>query len=250
MAHNSPSWSKRAAATPELVPGRLCRCNQPGTSAPQPSKLPLTPELQIIANIDSIKINCKPGDLIVRLNDDIMSEIIRQIADSDKSYSHAGIIVQKNDKKLVCHIVPNDGKPNADTIKYDPIDSFINPKENLSCGWFRYDLSPIETTALIETLDSFHRRHVHFDRRFDLQEDDSMYCSEMLAKALQKATNNRMTFKTIYVPKYLIKMMLFYFRRYHPTYTQIEKTLFIPIESLYRVPGCTELMRTKLKILP
>ena len=227
--------------------GSCYQVNSPQTEIYTP---PMSPEAEIAANIDSIKLNSKPGDLIVRLNDDIMSEIIRQIAVNDKSFSHAGIVVIKNNKKLVCHIVPNDLFVGADTVKYEPLDSFIDPKTNLSCGWYRYNISPEETNKLIAALDNFHQKKVYFDKRFDLNTNDSLYCSEMLAKALQAATSNRLQFKEILVPKHLIKMMLFYFRKYHPTYHQIETTPFIPIESLYAIPDCKALIRTKLKILP
>ena len=212
-------------------------------------QLPLTPEQEIQSNIDSLKKFSRVGDLILRLNDDIMSEMVRQMADSDKTFSHAGIIVEKDHQKMVCHIEPDDLSKGADTIRFEPIDSFINPHSNISCGWYRYDLSNVEKSRLANILDSFHAQNIHFDKKFDLSTNDSMYCSEMISKALKIATNNRYSFKQILVPHHLIKMMLFYFRKYHPTYHQIEKTSFIPIESLFKIPECKEVLRTKLKLL-
>ncbi|MBK7883270.1 MAG: hypothetical protein IPJ81_05380 [Chitinophagaceae bacterium] len=201
-------------------------------------------------NINSIKLNSQPGDLIVRLSDDMISEIIKQMAEGDKSFSHAGIVVIKHGKKFVCHILPDDNKLGADSVRFEPIDSFINPKTNLSCGWFRYDLTLAEINNLTRQLDSFYQRNVHFDRRFDLKSDDELYCSEMIMKAMQKATNKKLQFSQMYVPERMIKMLVFYFKKIKLTYAEIKKRPYISIESLYNMPQCKEIMRTKLKIMP
>ena len=46
--------------------------------------------------------------------------------------------------KMICHIFPDDVFPGADTVRYDPIDSFLNRSTNLSCALYRYDLSENE----------------------------------------------------------------------------------------------------------
>ena len=43
----------------------------------------LTPTDIINANIDSIKRTCRTGDLITRLNDDMLSEFIKELAVKD-----------------------------------------------------------------------------------------------------------------------------------------------------------------------
>ena len=98
----------------------------------------------ILLHIDSLKNICQPGDLVVRLGDDFISDRIRYLSVKDHSYSHAGIIVIHNNKKMVCHIYPDDFIAGADTIRYDIIDSFVNTRTNLKCALYRYDLSDSE----------------------------------------------------------------------------------------------------------
>lgn len=92
----------------------------------------------ILRNMDSLKLMAREGDLIVRAGDDLLSEQIRYINEIDKTYSHSGLIIERNNQKMVCHIAP-DAAP-ADTIQYIPIDSFINTSKilNALCTGIHY----------------------------------------------------------------------------------------------------------------
>src|SRR5689334_21518675 len=68
------------------------------------------PQELVEKRVDSFKMSARDGDLIVRLGDDYLSDRIKYLSESDKSYSHAGIIVIKNGQLLVCHIYPDDHK--------------------------------------------------------------------------------------------------------------------------------------------
>lgn len=208
----------------------------------------VTPEEKIQQAVDSLKDNAQEGDLITRLNDDILSEMIRQLADSDKSYSHSGVIVLRGDQKMVCHIYPHQYP--TDTVQYEPLDSFINPKKNLSAGLFRYDLTPSEKKAFIGQLENYHDRKVHFDKRYLLETDSILYCTEMIAKSLRVATNNRFTFKTTHIQEKFIPIATKYFEDLHLTSDEVRQTAFIPLEGLYNMPYCKPIIRTTLKYMP
>lgn len=229
------------------IASMLLICFSCNNSEPAPTAL--TPEQAIAAQIDTLKTNAQEGDLIVRLNDDLLSEIIKQLAEKDKTFSHAGIIVIRNQQKFVRHIFPNNDH-RADTMLTEPLDSFINPQYNLMAGLYRYDFSAPEKTAFLQQIEQYQQEHIHFDKTFDLASDTAMYCSEMIAKSLQKATNNRIHCGSIFIPKKLVPLLQKYFKVYHPTYEQIAKTPFVAIENLYLIPQCTEIIRTKLKYLP
>lgn len=227
-------------------------CN---SSTAEQQAVQLTPEHLIQKNIDSLKSICKEGDVIARMNDNLVSYHVRNFNSTDRSFSHAGVVVMHNGKKMVCNIDANE--PGIDTVRYDPIDSFINPKENFLCGLYRYNFSDAEREKFVAELNSYHERKVHFDRRFDLSDDSLIYCSEMIAKSIIKATNGRIVLKDTTTPKAMLTVMTKFFQKEAPKNTPpkkvrqvIEQRRYIPIDALYMVPQCTELMRFKLKHFP
>ena len=225
------------------------------SSATTEKKAELTPEQVIQKNIDSLKAMAQDGDLLARMNDNIISVHLKNFNLTDKSFSHAGVIMIKNGEKLVCNIDANE--KGVDTVRYDPIDSFINPEQNYLCGLFRYQLSETEKQKFIEGLNAYHDKKVHFDRAFDLDTDSLVYCSEMIAKSLTRATGGRFTFKPITVPKFMVPVITRFFEKDTPGNVPKKKVKaivperkYIPIDDLYLMPGCRELMRFKLKHFP
>lgn len=198
-------------------------------------------------NIDSLKKTATKGDLIVRLNDDLISEQVKLLNEKDKSYSHAGIIIEQNGQKFVCHITPE--LPGADTVQLTPIDSFINPLKNIKCALFRYDISPIEKDSLQAILLLNKQKDIRFDRVYDLASDDALYCSEMIYKSLSKATANKIQCRTIKAPEKMKKMLERFFQQYKNA-KQIVERPFITIDNLYLIDQCRELMQFNLKIFP
>src|ERR1700694_2128618 len=72
------------------------------------TKKPLTKEQEILNNIDTLKAVAREGDLITRMNDNIVSFHVKNLNETDKAFSHAGVIVMKDGKKLVCNIDAGD----------------------------------------------------------------------------------------------------------------------------------------------
>src|SRR4051812_11200673 len=85
-------------------------------------KAPLTPEQVIQKNIDSLRSIAQEGDLITRMNDNIISYHVRNFNEKDRSFSHCGVVVIRDGEKLVCNVDANEN--HMDTVRYDPIDSF------------------------------------------------------------------------------------------------------------------------------
>jgi hypothetical protein len=201
-------------------------------------------------HIDSFKKICLPGDLVVRLGDDFISDRIRYLSASDHSYSHAGIIVIHANDKMICNIYPDDIVPGTDTVRYDPIDAFLNRKTNLACALYRYDLSENEKQNFQEELNTYYKNKIRFDKKYDLSTDDKMYCSEMIYKALRKITADRIVIKQSLIPENMQNMLSIYFKEYNFTKTIISKRKIIAIDNLYNNPNCRLLMKFALKDIP
>ncbi len=224
--------------------GLLASCN---STNGKPEKKVLTEKERMWLRVDSVKALAVDGDLVTRLNDNIISVQVRMVNDKDKSYSHGGIIQTVNHVKVVCHIDADE--KGADTIRYEPLDSFLNPEKNISCGLFRYDLAEEERRSFLAEINNFHAQRVRFDRIYVLETDSVLYCSEMIYKSLRKATHDRIILPSSYVPKPMLKMVYNYLDRKYPE-EAIAANKIITIDNLYLVPQCREIIRFQLKEFP
>ena len=207
-----------------------------------------TPDQKIAANIAELKSTAANGDLVVRLTDDLISERIRYLNEADFSYSHSGLIIEQNGVKYVCHIETDDHY--ADTIQMVAIDSFLNPAKNISCALYRYNLSAPEKDSLQAIIETYRKNDVRFDRVFDLATNDKMYCSEMIARALQGATNNRIVCREVNVPPRMRKAVASFFKKQKMTPETVASRKIITVDNLYRRNDCSLIMKFPLKYFP
>jgi hypothetical protein len=225
----------------------IISCTSPGSAEPVKEKNEDYKEEQVQKNIFVLKDSVQEGDLIVRLTDELISQQVRQLNEKDKSYSHSGIVIKRDGKNFVCNINPDEA--GADTVRFEPLDSFINPHKNLSCALYRYDLTAKERTDFINELNRDHDEHVRFDKTYNLATDTALYCSEMIYKALNKATNNRLPLKTSLIPPRLIPMLYLYFKE-QLTRKEVAERKIITIDNLYLIPQCRLVMKFPLKYFP
>jgi len=220
-----------------------CQLQQPA-GEPEPV---LSKEQTLEKRLDSLQAVASPGDLIVRLGDDFLSYYIKYMNEKDYSYSHAGIIVEKDGQKMVVHITPD--SVTSDRITYTPFDSFADINKTLQCAIYRYQIPDNEKEKALSIIDSFRRNYVRFDRLYELNTDDKLYCSEMISKAFTKATDSRLHFKTILVPTKMLPLLNKYFARdLKPE--AIAKRTIMTIDNLYNIPECKPVMQITLKQLP
>lgn len=210
-------------------------------------KLVLTPEQETENNIKTLKEIAQDGDLVVRLNDDVISIQLRNFNGSDKAFSHSGIVVTKGTQKMVCSVLP--GQANTSPVVYAPLDSFIDPTTNISCALFRYQLTPAEKADFLTNINALSTKKIYFDSTFNINNDDSLYCSEMIYKTLKTATHDRLKFKLSYIPKKMQPMVVRFYRNRFDR-EKIARRQIMFIDNLYRIPECRELMRFKLKHFP
>jgi hypothetical protein len=233
----------------------LCAIISSCSSTTAEKKIELTPEQRIQQKIDTLKVTAQDGDLITRMNDNLISFHVKNLNDTDRTFSHAGVVMTRNGQKMVCNIDANEH--GYDTVRYDPIDSFINPKQNYICGLFRYKISDTEKQNFISELNKYHDKNAHFDRVFDLETDSLIYCSEMIAKSMTRATKGRLVFKETTLPKYILPVITKFFEKDAPKNVSkkvvrqvVKQRKYISIDNLYLTPDCTELMSFKLKYFP
>jgi hypothetical protein len=204
----------------------------------------LTPTLPKAVNKAFVMIErgeslLQEGDLVLRLNHDPASQFIKYFNRNDKSYSHAGIVLFENGYPYVYHIVNGDENP-GEQIRKDSLFRFCNPRKNFGFGIYRYKIDSAEVKKLNALIHGWQETKVQFDHSFDLATDDRMYCSEMITKALAKATAKRIEIATTQ-PTAIEAAALS--SHVHLPITVARKLKMIAIDNLYMNSHCTPVFR-------
>ena len=176
----------------------------------------------------------KEGDLVVRLNQDPNSQFIKNFNRMDKSYSHAGIVLFENGYPYVYHIVNGVENP-GEKLRKDSLCHFSDPRKNLAYGIYRYEISEQEIKSVKDLIHNWFKKGVRFDSEFNLKTDDKMYCSEMIRKALAKATHNRIIIKTTALNSMEAGLFSTYL---HLPLAYTSQLKLVSIDNLYKTPSC------------
>lgn len=127
------------------------------------------------------------GDIVFRRGTGFTSQIVLA-ADSEGSYSHAGILKKENGMWYVIHAVPGepDFEGDADRVKMEPVGQFFDAGK-AARGAVMHVLtdSAVACRAAGNAFRLF-RRHVLFDHDYDLNDTTEMYCTELIDYVYRK----------------------------------------------------------------
>lgn len=197
-----------------------------------------------LKKLDSLKALVRNGDLVTRCSNTWDSEQIKAFQVKDKSYTHAGIAKIENGRIFIYHIMTEDSIYKTDYTLLENIDSFLNPKVYTAFGVFRFDIDSSQTAQVVNYMDDCYQRKIRFDRIFDNRNDSVMYCSEMIVKAVTKATKGTVQFTTTPITdRSQINQIKRYFRKYHVTEKDIANRPIFAIDDLTTNPACKTIRR-------
>lgn len=131
----------------------------------------------------------KSGYLVVRRGDDMTSYMLAQMNETDKTYSHCGLAIIENGQAFIYHCIGGEDNPD-EMMKREPASTWFSPANNLAFGIFKYDLHDSILPAVEKQLTQYYNNKIKFDMDFDLSTDDRLYCSELIYKVINKATND------------------------------------------------------------
>jgi hypothetical protein len=123
------------------------------------------------------------GDVLLRLGTDITSEMLRQMNQTDKRYSHCGIVNIEHDTVFVYHAIGGEFNPDQ-RIKREPLYSFCHPSENKAAAIVRTGSTATQQLQIGQQAKALWAQGIPFDMAFDYQTDDRLYCAEMVSKAI------------------------------------------------------------------
>lgn len=187
--------------------------------------------------IESGKNLLQDGDLVMRSDNDFESLTLQNFSDSDRTYSHSGIAFKEGGRFFVYHSMTGSENPSG-LCRKDPFDSFVNPVRKTGYGIFRYHLSKNEIAAFHEAMKENVSKRIPFDVTFNLQSNDSLYCSEMIYKALKNCTGGRVVLPNSTLTNFRPKILGYKYKN-----VLLKKYDYVSLDNLYLNPFCKEIIR-------
>lgn len=184
--------------------------------------------------ITEAEIVAKEGDLIVRMNQDPISQYIKNFNRTDKSFSHSGIVLFEGGYPFVYHMVAGDENPGG-IIMREPLTQFCNPEKNFGFGLYRYSMDKKEVKRLKEKIYQWKSEELRFDSAFNLTTDKTMYCSEMVKKAIAFATRDRIKIATTSLTEREIAILS---KHLHLSSAEAKSFRLVAIDNLYTNRDC------------
>ena len=137
-----------------------------------------------------VSSDLKSGDLIFRHGRGFISNALMSFGQSEERYSHAGIIVIEEGKVYVYHAIG--GEQNiSNKLRKDLLENFCSPADVHAFGIYRSDLNPTQIKKIISGAGNHYISGLEFDTKFDLADDDKMYCTEFIYKIFINAAGDQ-----------------------------------------------------------
>lgn len=125
-------------------------------------------------------------DIVVRTGNDITSTMFLKMNQTDKTYSHCGIVMIENGYPFVYHSIGGEDNPN-ETLRRDSTSFWFSPRHNMGFGILRFNFTPSQADSLKHIVLQYYAAKKKFDLDFDLKDESKLYCSEFVHKALNYA---------------------------------------------------------------
>lgn len=135
------------------------------------------------------------GDLICRKGNGFFSDYFRRYASKEQKYSHIGIILREQDSLYVYHAEASE-LSGVGFVKKEAIASFLQDIELFD--FFRADISCEQKEKVMEYAHQNYLKKTVFDLSFNSCDDAELYCTELVAKALNKALKNDSIVPSLY----------------------------------------------------
>jgi len=134
---------------------------------------------------DDVASAMRAGDVIFRGKDRSWGDLGAQLSDHDKRFGHVGVIVNHNDGWAVIDAIGNPFDPEG-RVRLRSFDEFLAPATRAAI--YRPDLQSDSHARYLASIWKYEAGRVPFDRFYDIQDAEALYCTEMIWLALKNAT--------------------------------------------------------------
>lgn len=138
------------------------------------------------------------GDIICRLGNGFFSNQFKKYSQTEKIYSHVGIIEKRNDSLFVIHAEASE-LTGIGYVKREPIEVFLS---NIKIwGVYRVNASDSVRNNITKHAKEYFTRNTPFDMDFDATDDSKVYCTELVANSINKAFGDSIIKPAMYLGK-------------------------------------------------
>jgi uncharacterized protein YycO len=143
---------------------------------------------------DEIILSLNDGDIICRLGDRIWSKFFKELSPNEKKFSHLGIVRIRENTITVINAegLIVEGK---DYVNEVPLKDFLRIAQRVGI----YRLRTIEGYKISDAALEYKGRP--FDWHFNMEEDNNIYCSELLYVILKKL-DPQIVLNTVWLKNY------------------------------------------------
>ena len=129
----------------------------------------------------------RSGDVILRREGGMTSQIFASIASEEKIFSHIGIIYIAHGDTTVLHCEAIEtGESNS--LRNESFCNFISEADTFSI--YKLNVSDCLSVKVAEQAHAMYLNGAKFDYSFDASTDSLLYCTEYVAKAVNRATGD------------------------------------------------------------
>jgi hypothetical protein len=127
-------------------------------------------------------VTLKDGDLVFRRGISIESYAVVMAA-TNNVYSHIGLIVIEKGIPFVIHVEPGEFSGRDKQVQKEPLRSFLGPGKASHFAIYRSHLDRTNLEKVTCRAREFYIRKCRFDNAYNLQDDQFLYCTELVLKA-------------------------------------------------------------------
>ncbi len=124
------------------------------------------------------------GDLIYRYGNGFFSSYFQGVSDSVKTYSHVGIVHKEGEAIFVIHSEASE-LTGVGFVQRQPLVEWL--AEVLDWGIYRLDRPQVQRDEIVRLAMIQHTKKTPFDLDFSNATDEAMYCTELIAKCINRA---------------------------------------------------------------
>lgn len=133
----------------------------------------------------------RDGDILFRRGKEAVSEVVLGL-DPQSAFSHVGIVVIRTGEAWVVHMVPAEAEGEDDAVKLEPVSRYLAADRSTGMAVYRLHELPDNSSAsrlkiVVREALRLAQIGIPFDKAFNLDTQDRLYCTELVWQAFLKA---------------------------------------------------------------
>lgn len=137
----------------------------------------------------SVPAGARSGDIVCRRGRGAVSALFAERASAARRFSHAGVVwVDSAGRLWVIHTEAEPDGNGRSGVRLQPYAAFA--AESRRVAFYRLPVSDLVASAVADTALALLARGIPFDLDFDTATDSALYCTELVAAAVNRAAGD------------------------------------------------------------